>query len=709
MVNQQQGQNEIIKCVLVGDSGVGKTCLVCAWACNAKYDLKSLVKSHAATVWATDHYRYDKEVLDRSWCEVDGVRVSLRLWDTFGYHDKDRRFAYRGADVIAICFSTVRPNSLQNIKKIWYPEIRRFCPTTPIVLVGTQVDLRFLHKDDDYMSMQKGLLYKPIGEKDVITPELGRDVAKDIGAPYYETSVLTHHGVEDVFINSIRAFLIESRKIKFWNAQLRKVQRPLIQPPMMMPRPPLPKVTVPPATLHDDLSQLLYNQAEGDVVFVIHALCIRAHKICLMVASEFFEELFSLEPLSILHRQKKVTQPVRTRAPSDPRHHDEERLLESDQESVTMTDSDASERPTVYVNDIELTEPYETYPVTVPYSHPAVKSVEIKYIMDPFDPTLHQLQTVVTMCDGVTPSAFQHVLDFLYTGVVKEHYDTWDEVRVAASLLNITDMLVMMSNMTSNEEFLNEALRREFHEARCVKLRRLALQRELLTDITFKLDDGLVSAHKPLLMARCEMMFAMFNSDFVESSAEMVSFPGINCDTFRALREYLYTAEQSDMTGVDCIQLIEVANRLCLPRLVSLTELFIVKELLKAEKDEEEDVLEEILLILEPAELHNASQLAKWCRRYLALHYKEIHQKHGKLLKGLHKENLDFIENNRWPPVWYLKDLDHYERVSQHLSRCEQRQVQDFNRWLRCSAGCLCFSRRGRARFNRDESIEMPI
>ena len=47
---------------LVGDSGVGKTCLVCAWACNAKYDLKSLVKSHAATVWATDHYRYDKEV-----------------------------------------------------------------------------------------------------------------------------------------------------------------------------------------------------------------------------------------------------------------------------------------------------------------------------------------------------------------------------------------------------------------------------------------------------------------------------------------------------------------------------------------------------------------------------------------------------------------------------------------------------------------------
>jgi len=33
-------------------------------------------------------------VLNESWRTVDGIRVSLRLWDTFGDHDKDRRFAY---------------------------------------------------------------------------------------------------------------------------------------------------------------------------------------------------------------------------------------------------------------------------------------------------------------------------------------------------------------------------------------------------------------------------------------------------------------------------------------------------------------------------------------------------------------------------------------------------------------------------------------
>ena len=43
-------------------------------------------------------------------------------------------------------------------------------------------------------------------------------------------------------------------------------------------------------------------------------------------------------------------------------------------------------------------------------------------------------------------------------------------------------------------------------------------------DIKFKVDDGTVAAHKPLLMARCEMMYAMFNDNFIEASADMVSY-----------------------------------------------------------------------------------------------------------------------------------------------------------------------------------------
>lgn len=51
--------------------------------------------THIPSVWAIDQYRIHKEVLQRSYELVDGVNISLRLWDTFGNHDKDRKFAYQ--------------------------------------------------------------------------------------------------------------------------------------------------------------------------------------------------------------------------------------------------------------------------------------------------------------------------------------------------------------------------------------------------------------------------------------------------------------------------------------------------------------------------------------------------------------------------------------------------------------------------------------
>ena len=53
---------EYVKCVVVGDSGVGKTCLTCAWSVGTIYTMESLVKSHMSTVFAVDHFMKDKHV-----------------------------------------------------------------------------------------------------------------------------------------------------------------------------------------------------------------------------------------------------------------------------------------------------------------------------------------------------------------------------------------------------------------------------------------------------------------------------------------------------------------------------------------------------------------------------------------------------------------------------------------------------------------------
>ena len=55
--------------------------------------------------------------------------------------------------------------------------------------------------------------------------------------------------------------------------------------------------------------------------------------------------------------------------------------------------------------------------------------------------------------------------------------------------------------------------------------------------------------------------------DFVEASARVVKFPGVSCFAFRELLLYLYTdrAPSPRLSPSNCLSVIELANRLCLP------------------------------------------------------------------------------------------------------------------------------------------------
>jgi cell division control protein 42 len=54
-----------------------------------------------------------------------------------------RQLAYKqiGFHVFLVCFSLVDPDSLENAKRLWVPELRWNCPNTPFLLVGTQVGM----------------------------------------------------------------------------------------------------------------------------------------------------------------------------------------------------------------------------------------------------------------------------------------------------------------------------------------------------------------------------------------------------------------------------------------------------------------------------------------------------------------------------------------------------------------------------------------
>ena len=46
-------------------------------------------------------------------------------------------------------------------------------------------------------------------------PEEARSVARELNIPYYETSVLTYFGIDEVFENAIRAALCSRRQQRY--------------------------------------------------------------------------------------------------------------------------------------------------------------------------------------------------------------------------------------------------------------------------------------------------------------------------------------------------------------------------------------------------------------------------------------------------------------------------------------------------------------
>ena len=67
------------------------------------------------------------------------IVITSFLQDDF---DHMRPLCYPGTDVILLCFSVVRPTSLCNAREKWLPEIKKHMSKVPVILVGTQTDLR---------------------------------------------------------------------------------------------------------------------------------------------------------------------------------------------------------------------------------------------------------------------------------------------------------------------------------------------------------------------------------------------------------------------------------------------------------------------------------------------------------------------------------------------------------------------------------------
>lgn len=187
--NEKLDIEKPIKCVVVGDKTVGKTCLLL----QMSYTANTMSRNQQESISCKYSVKLD----------VNGKVCQLELLEADYAESTEANGStiYDGADVFCLCFSVADRESFLNIKDVWNKEVRHFSPHSPVVLVGTKVDLR----DDELKTTKKANLAVSFKE--------GKKLAKKIGArKYVECSALKQRGYSEVFNEAVKAVVSSKSK-----------------------------------------------------------------------------------------------------------------------------------------------------------------------------------------------------------------------------------------------------------------------------------------------------------------------------------------------------------------------------------------------------------------------------------------------------------------------------------------------------------------
>ncbi|KAM9987102.1 hypothetical protein ACTFIY_011518 [Dictyostelium cf. discoideum] len=177
---------QTIKCVVIGDTYVGKTSLLITYTTNnfPNEYIPTIIDNHTMKI-NIDH---EKQIL-------------LDLWDCASQSEYDllRPKNYQNVNVFLICFSIISTSSFNNVLNKWNPECRHYSPNIPIILVATKLDKRY---DKDIKDKLKQDKLNPISY------EQGHTLMKRIKAiQYLECSALTKQGLKIVFDEAVKVAL----------------------------------------------------------------------------------------------------------------------------------------------------------------------------------------------------------------------------------------------------------------------------------------------------------------------------------------------------------------------------------------------------------------------------------------------------------------------------------------------------------------------
>lgn len=169
-------KKQLLKVIILGDSGVGKTSLM------HQYVSKKFDNRYKATIGADF---LTKEI------ELDGQTVALQIWDTAG----QERFQalgsafYRGADACILVFDLTQADTFQHLSS-WMDEFNLQAGKRDCVLIGNKSDLQ-----------------EKRAVKDTLAKQWCDKNKEDNEISYFETSAKDDLGVEQAFLSVAKAAL----------------------------------------------------------------------------------------------------------------------------------------------------------------------------------------------------------------------------------------------------------------------------------------------------------------------------------------------------------------------------------------------------------------------------------------------------------------------------------------------------------------------
>jgi len=169
----------LVKTIIVGDSGVGKTCLL------RRFSDEPFVEFHMTTIGVDFAV---KTIL------IDNKKAKLQIWDTAGqerFHTITTAY-YRGADALLLVFDVTSPESFENCGR-WLKEILVNCAESPpeMILVGNKVDVP--------------------PEQRLVASLAAQKFAQSHNIAYIETSAKESTGVDEAFF-ALTHNCLEKRK-----------------------------------------------------------------------------------------------------------------------------------------------------------------------------------------------------------------------------------------------------------------------------------------------------------------------------------------------------------------------------------------------------------------------------------------------------------------------------------------------------------------